>query len=291
MNSKPKKDELKTKTLGSLFAGIGGFDLGFERAGWKTLWQVEIDPHNRAVLADRFPRAQQFSDVRDSGSQNLVRVDCICAGFPCQDISIAGSCRREKIQTGLRGASSGLFFEALRIIEELQPSWVVLENVPQLLASNDSQDIERIIQELAHRNYLGFARVLDASYFGIPQKRRRVFLVAGLGRLPTMELLADSQAMDTIPCTFEANEVARSENAHAANTLTARNNSCRIDLGHAVLVAEEDGWGAMVERRRKSELHGIPLGLDEQNFRQAFAAGNAVPPPIAQWIAEKLNAS
>lgn len=279
----------KTKTLGSLFAGIGGFDLGFERAGWKTKWQVEINPINRAVLADRFPRAERFEDVRSCGHRNLGRVDCIVAGFPCQDISNGGNSRKDKSRTGLRGARSGLFFEALRIIEELQPSWVVLENVAQLLASNDSKDIERIIQELAHRNYLGCARVLDAAYFGVPQKRRRVFLVADLGRFPPLELLADSSAMDAIPCTLEPLELARSEAAHAANTLSAKDVRCRINLGYEVFIAEEDGWREMAKRQRRSALHGIPLGLDDENVAQAFAAGNAVPPPVAQWVAEKLK--
>lgn len=175
-------DVQKKPTIGSLFAGIGGFDLGFERAGFITRWQVEIDPTSRAVLADRFPHAEQFSDVRSCGKGNLAPVDVITAGFPCQDISIAGSIGGAR--PGLSGNRSGLFFEVVRILNEVQPSWVVLENVPHLITVNDSRDFETVIKSLAECGYVGFWRVLDARYFGVPQGRRRVFLVAGLGRMP-----------------------------------------------------------------------------------------------------------
>jgi DNA (cytosine-5)-methyltransferase 1 len=277
------------RTIGSLFAGIGGFDTGFERAGWRTAWQVEINPINRAVLANRFPHARQFEDVRACGAANLSAVDCITAGFPCQDISNAGNSTRQKTPRGLKGARSGLFHEVVRILREIQPTWVVLENVPQLLASNDCEDIEVVIRSLAQCGYVGFWRVFDAQYFGVPQRRRRIFLVAGLGRFPSMELLADAAPVEAIPTSTAAVEVPRREDAFAGSTLSARNSSCRIMLGCEVLVAEENGWSSMVERERVAALHGIPLGLDDPNLAEAFAAGNAVVPPVAEWIARRLN--
>ena len=90
-------------TVGSLFAGIGGMDLGFERAGFEIVWQVEIDPFARAVLAKHWPHVTRHEDVRACGAHNLTRVDVLCGGFPCQDISIAGS------GAGLDGARSGLW--------------------------------------------------------------------------------------------------------------------------------------------------------------------------------------
>jgi hypothetical protein len=158
---------------------IGGFDVGFENAGYRTAWQVELNPVNRAVLADRFPHAQQFEDVRQCGVHNLSPVDVITGGFPCQDISLAG-----RKPTGLRGERSGLFWEVIRILKETQPRWVVLENVVNLLAVNDSQDFETVIRALADCGYVGFWRVLNAQYFGVPQQRRRIFLVAGHRRMP-----------------------------------------------------------------------------------------------------------
>lgn len=165
-------------TVGSLFAGIGGFDLGFERAGFRTAWQVEIDPIRRAVLADRFPHAQRFDDVRACGRHNLLPVDVIVGGFPCQDLSTMGK------RAGLAGERSGLFYEVVRIINELRPRWLVLENVTGLLSCNDGEDFAAVIGTLAECGYLGFWRVLNAQYFGVPTKRRRVFMVAGLGCQP-----------------------------------------------------------------------------------------------------------
>jgi DNA-cytosine methyltransferase len=175
---------MQQPTIGSLFAGIGGFDLGFENAGYRSAWQVELNPINRAVLADRFPHAQQFEDVRQCGAHNLSPVDVLTAGFPCQDISVAGARESNRETRGLRGARSGLFWEVVRILKETQPRWVVLENVVNLLAVNDSHDFETVIRALAECGYVGFWRVLNAQYFGVPQQRRRILLVAGYRRMP-----------------------------------------------------------------------------------------------------------
>ncbi|WP_150688928.1 DNA cytosine methyltransferase [Pseudomonas fluorescens] len=175
---------MQQPTLGSLFAGIGGFDVGFENAGYRSAWQIELNPINRAVLADRFPRAQQFEDVRHCGAHNLCSVDVLTAGFPCQDISIAGARESNRDIRGLRGERSGLFWEVIRILKEIQPRWVVLENVVNLLAVNDSHDFETVIRALADCGYVGFWRVLNAQYFGVPQQRRRIFLVAGYRHMP-----------------------------------------------------------------------------------------------------------
>src|SRR5258707_7301969 len=115
-----------TYTMGSLFAGIGGFDLGFERAGFKTSWQVEIDPDCQKVLAKNFPEAERFGDIRECGRHNLKPVDVICGGFPCQDISNAG------LRVGISGERSGLWGQMWRIIGELRPSYVAVENVAAL---------------------------------------------------------------------------------------------------------------------------------------------------------------
>jgi len=114
-------------TFGSLFAGIGGFDLGFERAGMVCKWQVEIDDYANRVLAQHWPDVARYRDIRDCGAHNLESVDVICGGFPCQDISYAGR------GAGLEGERSGLFFEAVRVVRELRPRIVVLENVAALL--------------------------------------------------------------------------------------------------------------------------------------------------------------
>src|SRR5690606_38318018 len=116
-------------TVGSLFSGIGGMDLGLERAGMVIRWQVEIDEYCLRVLAKHWPDVPKHVDIRDVGGHNLERVDLICGGFPCQDISFA----RGAGAKGLDGEKSGLFFEFIRVVRELRPKHVLLENVPALL--------------------------------------------------------------------------------------------------------------------------------------------------------------
>lgn len=276
MNVNRKTD--KTPTVGSLFSGIGGLDLGFERAGFTTSWQIEIDPINRAVLKNRFPHSTQYNDIRDCGAHNLSHVDVITGGFPCQDLSIAGK------RKGLAGNRSGLFFEVCRILNEIQPSWVVLENVTGLLSCNDSKDFETVIKTLANCGYVGYWRVLNARYFGVPQARRRVFLVAGFGQFPPIDLLVDAKPTQDIYSTVRAQQQIES---WAAPTLCARRNSASIGFSE-ILIAHENGWDKMVERQRMSQNHGFCLGMDEANAKESWAAGNAVVPQVAQWVASHL---
>jgi DNA (cytosine-5)-methyltransferase 1 len=162
-------------TFGSLFAGIGGIDLGLERAGFRCEWQVEIDDECRRVLAAQFPDVERFTDVCDVGADELVRVDLIVGGFPCQDVSVAGR------RAGLAGQRSGLWHEFRRVVAEVAPRWVLIENVPGLLSSNDGRDMAVIVRGLVKLGYGVAWRVLDAQYFGVPQRRRRVFVVGHLG--------------------------------------------------------------------------------------------------------------
>ncbi len=118
-----------TLTFGSLFAGIGGFDLGFERAGLECKWQVEIDPYCQRVLAKHWPEVRRHDDIRTfppDGSDEW-RVDVICGGFPCQDISDAGK------RAGIDGERSGLWAEYARILGAIRPRFAVVENVAALL--------------------------------------------------------------------------------------------------------------------------------------------------------------
>jgi len=111
-------------TFGSLFAGIGGFDLGLERAGMRALWRSEIDSQCNALTDERMPNIQNFGDVRNVTKRNAATPYVICGGFPCQDLSVAGK------RAGLAGSRSGLWFEFYRVLTELGPQWAVIENVP-----------------------------------------------------------------------------------------------------------------------------------------------------------------
>ena len=161
----------------SLFAGVGGFDLAMQRQGVRVVASVEIDKKCNEVLAKHFPDAKQFDDVTTVKGSDLIGAGfepsrgIITGGFPCQDLSVAGK------RAGLAGARSGLFWEAARIVEETQSEYFILENVPGLLSSNEGKDFGVVIGTMADLGYSVGWRVLDAQYFGVPQRRKRVFIV------------------------------------------------------------------------------------------------------------------
>lgn len=165
-------------TVGSLFSGIGGFDEGFRRAGFSLAWQCEQEPFCLKVLLERFPEADTIvKDVRGVDAETVPPVDVLVGGFPCQDLSVAGQ------RAGLKGERSGLFFEFVRVIRALRPRWWVIENVPGFLSSADGSDFALALRTLDECGYVGGWRVLDSRYFGLAQRRERVFLVGHLGGL------------------------------------------------------------------------------------------------------------
>jgi len=159
----------KPLTFGSLFAGIGGFDLGLERAGMRCEWQVEIDPYARAVLAKHWPDVRRHEDVRTfPPPEGKWGVDVICGGFPCQDISSAG------LKVGIAGQRSGLWREFARVIGKLRPRYVVVENVSALLA----RGMGEVLGDLSALGYDAEWHVIPASSVGAPHRRERVWIVA-----------------------------------------------------------------------------------------------------------------
>jgi DNA (cytosine-5)-methyltransferase 1 len=160
----------------SLFAGVGGFDLAMERNGVKVVAAVEIDKKCQEVLAHRFPSSKLFDDVTTVKGSDLIESGftpsrgIITGGFPCQDLSVAGK------RAGLAGERSGLFWEIARLVEETQSEYAILENVPGLLSSNGGKDFAVVLGTMADLGYSVAWRVLDAQYFGVPQRRKRVFI-------------------------------------------------------------------------------------------------------------------
>lgn len=169
-----------TLTFGSLFSGIGGIDLGLERAGMTCSWQVEIDEYATQVLAKHWPHVTRFRDVRDCGARNLSTVDVLAGGFPCQDISGAGR------RAGITGERSGLWTEFARIVRELQPRYVLVENVAALLyplrrnGTIEPAPIGRVLGDLASCGYDAQWQIISATAVGAPHLRERVFIVAYL---------------------------------------------------------------------------------------------------------------
>lgn len=168
----------------SLFSGVGGFDMGLENAGMKTVFQCELDKHCQSILQRHWPHVPKWDDVKTLTGKHILehapQVDVVAWGSPCQDLSVAGR------RAGLAGNQSELFFEGIRIIKELRqesnnvyPRISIWENVFGAIHSNKGADFGRVLDEMAEAGALVIEwRVLDAQYFNIPQRRRRIFVVA-----------------------------------------------------------------------------------------------------------------
>jgi DNA (cytosine-5)-methyltransferase 1 len=168
----------------SLFSGVGGFDLGLENAGMKTIYQCEWDKHANSILERHWPQVPRWGDISTLTAKEILRhgtpPDVVAWGSPCQDLSVAGK------RAGLEGERSGLFHEGIRIINELRketnneyPKISIWENVAGALSSNRGADFGVILDEMAKAGAMVIEwALLDAQHFGIPQRRRRVFCIA-----------------------------------------------------------------------------------------------------------------
>ena len=183
----------------SLFAGVGGFDLGMEQAGHECVAQVEWDKNAAGVLKHRWPNVPLFCDVSKVSADDLPDADFITYGFPCQDLSVAG--KRE----GLDGKRSGLFYEATRLIRELRTRgcglrFAVAENVGGLFSADDGVALARCIRELLDSGACETGwRLLDSQYFGVAQRRKRVFIVSDFGGESVDEILAITESLPGYP--------------------------------------------------------------------------------------------
>ena len=169
----------------SLFAGVGGFDLALERNGAQVVATCEIDKHAQKILTRHFPKAKLFSDVTQLTGQELFDAGfnsdgIIVGGFPCQDVSVAGK-RAGLSDSNGNATRSGLFWEVVRLLEETKAQHFILENVPGLLSSNEGRDFGIVLNALVELGYGVSWRILDAQYFGVPQRRRRIFIVGRAG--------------------------------------------------------------------------------------------------------------
>lgn len=178
----------------SLFAGVGGFDLGLESTGHTCVGQVEIDKNARKILERHWPNVPKHDDVTtaiDWGKEiGLVgSTDLVVGGFPCQDLSVAGK------RAGLAGERSGLFHDALAFAKSVEAKTILLENVPGLLSSNQGRDFGTVLTELADAGFSNIEwRVLNSQFFGVAQRRRRVFIVASVGTEPFKQILAERES-------------------------------------------------------------------------------------------------
>ncbi len=316
-------------TFGSLFAGIGGFDLGFERAGMVCKWQVEIDDYANRVLAKHWPNVHRERDIRQCGRHNLEPVDVICGGFPCQDISYAGQ------GAGLDGERSGLFFEAVRVVRELRPRIVVLENVAALL----TRGLDRVLGTLAEIGFDAEWHCIPAAAVGAPHIRDRVFVLAyadanGSGKrccntddqgwragrdreacVPPGRIIAGAniESASAIPDAAQHGRGQGHENSGGCGQRTGERKECRSGSVREDVADDDRGisgasWPGKEKRRAANMLvYGSESsGRNQWSIEPAVGRvadgvsnrvdrlrglGNAVVPQVAEWIGKRIVAA
>lgn len=255
--------------VGSLFTGVGGLDLGLEMAGHDVTWQVEYDEQCQSVLRRHWPNVKLHKDVCDAGKSILSPVDLICGGFPCQDLSVAG--RRE----GLSGARSGLWWEFHRIISELTPRWVLIENVPGLLTSNGGEDMATLLHSLEELRYGWAFRICDSRYF-VPQRRRRVFIVGYLGGQCPPEVLLESEGVSGDIETSREEGEASAQDLGCSDEKGSGEQVVARCTGFAKYQMEDEMKASSTLRARHNESTDLvvprrkPIILDRSSFNSGF---------------------
>lgn len=293
--------------IGSLFSGVGGLELGLEWAGLGPVeWQVELDPWCRGVLAMHWPHAQRHADVRHVGAHNLEPVEVICGGFPCQDVSVAGK------GAGLAGARSGLWAEYLRIVEELRPRAVVIENVAALV----TRGLDRVVADLDAAGYRVEGRIIAAADVGAPHRRERLFAIGSNTQCAYCH--GTGEAYDA----WGGGPACPACRVADADGERVREQQQRLPRGRARGVrdggqGEPEHDGAARGRRSQPGVgrgaHGVPAGLDRwpsrpgdapaiwepsravsgprspTRARRIAALGNAVVPHVARLVGERVR--
>ena len=256
--------------FGSLFTGIGGLDLGLERAGMQCAWHVELDDYCNKVLEKHWPDVPRFRDVRECGADNLPAVDLICGGFPCQPVSCAGKRKGTEDERWL-------WPEFARIIRELRPRFALLENVPGLLSAYNGGIFGGVLGDLAESGYDAEWDCLSAAQFGAPHLRFRVFVVAYPSKFCQGEQVpicgveissifaGDGEARDVADA--EGSGLERDESAGQACA-----DGCPAECG---------GWAVEPDVGRVAD--GVPHRVDRLR-----CLGNAVVPQVAEWIGRRI---
>lgn len=269
---------LRSMVIGSLFSGIGGLELGLELAGLGPVrWQVEVDPWCLATLEKAWPNARRFNDVRSVGGDNLPAVDLICGGFPCQDISHAGKGK------GLSGERSGLWSEMLRIVREIGPRVVVVENVTAL----QRRGLDVVARGLQDAGYSVEATRIRAEDIGAPHRRERLFLVAYADRDALRERAEWQPSRPKEGLQKSESPEPRHVGKELAYDALRRH-------GFPPRRGDEDAWiawekigGPQPGVCRSS--HGFPSRLDGFARRNRLKAlGNAVVPQVAEVVGRRI---
>ena len=280
-----------TIKIGSLFSGIGGFELGLERAipNSETVWQCEQDAYCQKILAKHWPNAIIYDDVRTINNQ-VESIDILCGGFPCQDISIAGE------QRGIHeGQKSSLWWEMHRIIGILEPRIIVLENVAAITSVGGTD----VIGSLAQIGYDCQWSIISAAQCGAPHRRNRWFCIA----YPHSKRPGQTRDWRTSQKIGQGTDIQqwRPQNETSSNTNCTSSQRRRIPSRTQQKDQDTSCETGGTSFWKESEIpesticgmdDGIPTGLDRttrrNNRHRLKALGNAIVPQCSQWIGEQL---
>lgn len=270
----------------------------------EVIFQCEINTFGRKVLQKHWPHVQLVGDINQVVPEEIPDAELWCGGFPCQDLSLANQGKRK----GFGGARSGLFFRFAELIasSRQKPRWLVIENVPGLLNSHEGRDFKVLLETPDKLGYGVSWRVLDAKYFGTPQRRRRVYLVASFGNLSAAEVLFEPGGIK-IAARAGLGERKTSSESHGADnheaslyTIQHAGIGRKHTAGPQAKGYRNDGEAYTLDSRRASDAvctpddafgvrdaARIPAGLDGHRYR---AAGNAVTVQVAEWIGRRIIA-
>ena len=284
----------KPLNMVSLFAGIGGFELGFSRAGIKTIMACEIDPIAQHVLRSNFPTTKIVEDICNL-KELPDNTDILCAGFPCQDISTIG------VKTGLSGERSSLVKEVFRLLKTKRVEWVIFENVSNMLFLKKGEAIRTITEGLGSLGYKWAYRMIDSMAF-VPQHRRRVFVVASLHNNPQDVLLSGNSSQKhglittnafTEPCGFYWTEGKYAIGLYQ-NAIPTLKVGSTIGIPSAPAIAFPNGSVGSPDIRDAERLQGFPENwtktaedIAKPSIRWKLV-GNAVTVDVSTWIANKI---
>ncbi len=284
---------MRAMKVAGLFAGVGGIEVGFDRAGHSTEFLCDIDPCARAVLRRRFPGVPVESDIRKVRCLPK-NVELLAAGFPCQDLSQAGS------TNGICGSRSGLIRHVFRLIAAHQPPWVLIENVPFLLQLQSGRGIAYLVRQFERLGYRWGYRVLDTRAFGLPQRRERVFLLASLETDPSRYLfMHDRQPPQNVSSSEVAHGFYWTEGTRglgwAVDSVPTLKGGSALGIPSPPAIWFPDGRFATPDVRDAERLQGFPADwtrpaevVGRPSYRWTLV-GNAVSVPVAHWFGRLLK--
>lgn len=287
--------------LASFFAGIGGFDLGFQRAGIEPVFHCEIDDYCQRILSRHWPKVPLHADISTLNPLDIPPADVWTAGWPCQDLSSANIQRK-----GLEGERSGLFFDFIGLARNRSPKWLVLENVRGLLSANQGADFETVIYELEKIGYVGIWFSANLRDIGLPQNRDRVYFIASYKSDRAYQFYSNG-------CELLRNNSSREASGEGRE---ARSGFSEEPVSNSPLLVQRRGGfgftqarnysptlraqtgrhqgghtdrpilcGQKLNMERMRAVDGVSRGLDGRRGR---LIGNAVAPQMAEFIAKNI---